>query len=200
MADYTSTAATTLALTLAEAKAQMRVTHDREDDLIVDYIKAATRMLEDRTNRCFVTQTRTLKMDSFEDCRYVRGRRIYPARSPIKNSSGASITYLDASGVSTTLASSDYVVSTGDMPGFFAEAYNATFPSVYPQPNSVTITYVAGHSTVSSGVPPHIKQAIRMVAEHWYRNRGAVLTGTISKEIELGVDALLASEMVETYA
>lgn len=197
MSDIQSTAPTTTALTLSEAKAQLRVTHTREDDLIVDYIKAATRMLEDRANRCFVTQTRQLKLDDFDDCRYVQGRRVRPPRSPLKSVS--SITYVKTNGNTTTLPSSDYVVSTGDDPGYIAEAYNATWPSVYAQPNSVTVTYVAGHSTVSSGVPSHIKQAVRMVVDHWYRNRGAILTGTISKEIELGVDALLASEHMEQY-
>lgn len=199
MSDVQATAPTTLALTLEDAKRHLNVTTDENDDTITSQIKAATLLLENRTNRCFVTQTRTLKFDHFYDCRYVRGRRIYPPRSPIRSTS-MSLVYLSGTGVSTTMPSSDYVVSTGDTPGFVAEAYNATWPSVYPQPNSVTLTYITGHSTVSSGVPEHIKQAIRMVVAHWYRNRESVLTGTISKEVEMGVDALLESERVEQYA
>lgn len=199
MSDIQSTAPTTLALTLAEAKLQCNVTTTDKDSLITQHIKAATLMLENKTNRAFVTQVRTLKMDSFQDCRYVRGRRIYPPRSPLRSTSMV-IVYLDSNGTSTTLPSSDYVVSTGDQPGFIAEAYNATWPSVYPQPNAVTITHIVGHSTVSSNVPGNIKQAVGMVVAHWYRNREAVLTGTISKQIEYGVDALLEAEQMETYA
>lgn len=198
MSDIQSTAPTTLALTLAEAKQQLNVSSTADDALITRKIKAATTMLEDKTQRAFVTQTRTLKMDSFYDCRFVRGRRIYPPRSPIR-STGMSIVYLDSNGTSTTMPSSDYVVSTGDQPGHISEAYGATWPSVYPQANAVTVTYPVGHSTVSSGVPDKIKEAIGMVVGHLYRNREGVLTGTISKEIELGVDALLMDEMVETY-
>ena len=197
MADYQSVAPTTLAVTLNDAKRHLNVSSTNDDALITEQIKSAATMLENRTQRCFVTQTRVLKMDDFCDKRYVHNRRIYPPRSPLKSVS--SVVYLDSNGVSTTMPSSDYVVSTGDQPGFIAEAYNATWPSVYPQANSVTITYVAGHSTVSSGVPSNCKQAVRMLTGHWYRNREAVITGVMSKEIELSVDALLEGESVPSY-
>lgn len=48
--------------------------------------------------------------------------------------------------------------------------------------------------------PDTIKMAIKHVVAHWYRNREAVLTGTISKEIEIGVRALLESEGYGSYA
>lgn len=197
MSDYLSTAPTTTAITLQDAKSHLNVSSTADDALITSQIKAATLLLENKCSRCFVTQTRVLKADTFFDRRYAQNNRLYPVRSPLK--SVTSIAYLDENGVSTTLPSSDYVVSTGDQPGFVAPSYNATWPDVYAQPNSVTITYVAGHSTVSSGVPENVKQAVRMVVGHWYRYREAVLTGTISKEIEMGVDALLESEMRERY-
>lgn len=197
MSDILTTAPTTLALTLADAKRHLNVSTTNDDAIITSHLKAATLLLENKANRCFVTQTRTLKMDNFVDMRYVHGRRIYPMRSPLKSVS--SITYLDSAGASQTLASSDYIVSTGDKPGYIAEAYNATWPATYPQKNAITVTYIAGHSTVSTGVPENCKQAVRMVTEHFYRNRGAVLTGTISKEIEFGIDALMEQEYVEQY-
>lgn len=197
MSDVQSTASTTLALTLQEAKAQLNVSSTNDDAKITAYIKAATKTLEDRASRCFVTQTRTLKMHGFDDPRYVYDRCIRPPRSPLKSVS--SITYVDTNGTTTTLPSSDYTVSTGDMPGLIGEAYNATWPATRKQYNSVTVTYVAGHSTVTTGVPANCKEAVGMVAGHWYRNREAVLTGTISKEIEWGVDHLLGPEMVEHY-
>lgn len=197
MADYQSVAPTTQAVTLEDVRAHLNVSSTADDVLIKSYVIAATNLLENKTSRCFVRQTRVLKADTFDDSRYVMGRRIYPPRSPI--SSVTSLAYLTSTGGSQTMPSSDYVVSTGDQPGYVAEAYNATWPTVYAQPNSVTLTYVAGHTSSSTGVPEHIKQAIRMVVAHWYRNRESVLVGTISKEVEFGVDALLEGEMVERY-
>jgi len=198
MADYQSTAPTTIPLTVAEAKAQLNVSSTADDLLISDYINAATVMLEKRCRRAFVTQTRKCLMDTFGDTRYVHDRRAYLPVSPVK--SVTSITYVDTNGTTTTMPSSDYVVSAYDKPGFVAEAYDATWPVTYGTPNDVTITYVAGHSTVSTGIPKYVKQAVRMVVGHWYRNRESVLVGTISKEIEMGVDALLEPERMEEYS
>lgn len=198
MSDVLTTANSTYGLTLTEAKAHLNVSSTADDTLITSYIKAAVLLIENKTNRALMWQTRTLKMDTFSDSRYIHNRRIYPARSPLK--SVTSLKYVDTSGTTTTMPSSDYIVSTGDQHGFIAEAYDATWPNTYGVANDVTITYVAGHSSVSTTVPENIKHAAKMVIGHWYRNREAVLTGTISKEIELGVDALLESEMTERYS
>lgn len=198
MSDVLASANSTYGLTLANVKLHLNVSSTADDALITTYIQAAMLFLENRTNRAFMHQTRTLTMDSFSDARYVRDRRIYPNRTPLVNASSTQgITYYDSAGTATTLASSDYVWSTGG--GYIAEAYNATWPSVYSQPGSVIITYVAGHSSVSTGIPMNIQHAAKMVVGHWYRNREAVLTGTISKDIEFGVDALLEAEMRERY-
>lgn len=203
MADYQSVAPTTLAVTLQDCKRHLNVYSTDDDRLIETHIKAATNMLETRYNRCFVKQTRILKFDDFADRKYMHEdkygrRRIYPARSPL--ASVTSIQRLTSTGGTSTIPSSDYVVSTGDKPGFIAEAYNASWPDVYSQPNSVTITYVAGHSSGSTGIPEHVKQAIRMIVAHWYRQREGVVIGSISKEIEFGIDALMEGEAVVTYA
>ena len=197
MSDVTATAATATPVSIDEVKQHLNVSISDDDALLSGYIKAATAMLEARTGRCFVTQTRTLKMNGFTDGRYVHGRTIQPPRSPLK--SVTSIAYLNSVGTSTTVASSDYVVSTGEKPGRISEAYNATWPGTYGQADDVTITYVAGHSTVASGVPTNVQHAIKMVVGHWYRNREAVLVGTVSADVQMGVDALLESEAVETY-
>lgn len=198
MSDYTSTAATALPVTLDDVKAHMNVSHASDDGLIDSYIRAATTLLEARTNRCFVTQTRKCVMNNFDDSRYVHGRKIYLPRSPVKSVS--SVTYVNSSaGTTSTLPSSDYVVSTGDKPGWIAESYNATWPSVQVQPNNVTVTYVAGHSTVTSGVPYNVKVAVQQLVAHWYRNREHINIGNITSELGWMIDSLLESEHVETY-
>lgn len=197
MSDILTTANSTYGLTLADVKSHLNVSSTNDDNLLITYIKAAVLGIENRTNRALMWQTRTLKMDGFTDTRYVRNRRVYPMRSPLK--SVTSIGYYNTLGTTATLPSSDYVVSTGDQPGFIAEAYDATWPDTYAQPNSVVVTYIAGHSSVSSNVPENIKLAAKQLIGHWYRNREAVLVGSISKEMEWMVDALLESEMTERY-
>jgi uncharacterized phiE125 gp8 family phage protein len=199
MSDVLSSANSTQGLTLTEAKAHLNVSSTQDDALITTYIKAAVKAVENRTNRHLMHTTRKLTMDGFTDARYVSGRRIYPERTPLVSASSTQgVQYYDTNGTLTTLATSDYVWSTGG--GFIAEAHNATWPNTYAQADSVVITYVAGHSSVSTSVPENVKLACKQLIAHWYRNREAVLTGTISKDLEWTVDALLEGEHRERYA
>ena len=43
-----------------------------------------------------------------------------------------------------------------------------------------------------ANVPANLKQAIRMLVAHWYENREAALAGTVSSQVQFGVDMLLA--------
>lgn len=199
MPDTVVTAASTYGLTLANAKLHLNVSSTADDALITTYIQAGVAMLEQKTQRCFVYQTRQLTMDSFADPSYVHNRRVYLPRTPLTTASSTqAVQYYDQDGTLTTMPSTDYVWSTAG--GYISEAYNATWPAVYPQPGSVVITYRAGHGASSTSVPLNIQHALKMLVGHWYRNREAVVTGAISKEIEMGVDALLESEMREVYA
>lgn len=196
MSDVQSVAPTAKPLTIAQVKQHLNVSHNEDDELLQDYIDAATLMLEKRTNRCFVWQTRQLKMRTFADPRYVHGRRIYPPRSPL--ASVTSISYVASDGTTTTLQSSDYVVSASERPGRISEAYNATWPATRVVDNDVTVTYVAGHSSSSTGVPANVKLAIRQAVAHWYRNRESHVDATMS-ELPFGVVDLLESEAIENY-
>ena len=62
----------------------------------------------------------------------------------------------------------------------------------------ITIRAVTGYGAASA-VPPLVKQAMLMIVAHWYRNRESVVTGSISKEIENGVRAILESEGYGSY-
>jgi uncharacterized phiE125 gp8 family phage protein len=198
MADYTYTAATILPVSLEDVKAHLNVSHATDDGLLDGYIRAATKMLEGRTNRCFVNQVRKLTMDSFVDGRYVSGNRIYPQRSPIANSSGVAISYVDSGGTTSTMPSSEYVVNFHEKPGHIALAYNESWPDCRVQPNSVTVTYTAGHGADAAAVPYTVKVAIQQIVAHWYRNREAVTEQSMS-QLPLALDALLESEHLETY-
>jgi uncharacterized phiE125 gp8 family phage protein len=198
MADYTSVAATAWPVTLAECKAHLNVSHATDDEYIEGLIKAATATLEARTRRCFVHQTRTLKMDSFYDGRYVHGRRIFPDRSPIANSSGVAISYVDSVGTTTTLPTSEYRVNYQERPGNISEAYNETWPDTRVQSQAVTVTYTAGHGSGAGDIPYNIKLAVQQVVAHWYRNRESHVDLKLN-ELPMAVEALLESEHIETY-
>jgi len=191
MADYQSVAATTVPLTLAECKRHLNVSSTADDTLLTEYIKAATAMLQKRCRRAFIHETRITKMRGFDDPRYVFDRQVVLPYSPL--SSVSSIKYVASSGTTTTLPTSDYIVSANDRPGRISEAYSATWPDCRDFENNVTITYIAGHTSSSTGVPNNIKQALRHVVGEWYRNREMT---PINWDV---AGALLESEAIEQY-
>lgn len=180
-------------VTLAEAKNHLRITasNSDEDALISNLIKAARQWCEAYTGCSFVLQTWQVKLDEFPEC-------IKLPRGPVIAVS--SITYLDTSGDSQTLASSSYRVDADTIPARVTEAYASTWPSTYPVTNAVTVTYTAGYEDTGSSptddVPEAIQQAILLMVAHLFENREASSVAALT-EIPMGVAALLGPYRVD---
>lgn len=105
------------------------------------------------------------------------------------------IKYLDASGVEQTWDAANYQVDPYATPGRIVIGRDATFPALRDggQINQVTITFVAGYGALATAVPQPIRQAIHLLASHWYENRVLVqfVTGSMV-EVPLTVRHLLA--------
>jgi uncharacterized phiE125 gp8 family phage protein len=194
MADYVISSSGSAIVSLTEARRHLNISSTYDDAWLEDGIEAATQLVEDRTGRKYIAQTRKLTMRTFADKRYVKDRRIYPEKTPILGSSTVSITYVNTAGTTTTLPTSDYLINPNENPSRISEAYNATWPDTQGRDDDVTVNYVAGTSTV----PPTVKLAVNMLLGHWYRTREAAIDRTFS-EVPLGVEALLSNETVERY-
>lgn len=107
------------------------------------------------------------------------------------------IAYTDTNGNAIDLSAGD---------GDFSYDQYSVRPKVFPNygevwpvarcfPNSVSVTYLAGVGTEDL-VDDDAKQAIWMLACHWFRNREAVLTGSISKEVEYSLKDLLGPRRI----
>lgn len=177
-----TTPATEYPLLLEEAKASLRVTTDDENSYIQSLIAAATGYVEQATARQLVSATWTLKLDYFPDV-------IYVPRPPLRSVS--SIQYVDASGDTQTLSSTDYRVDLYSLPGRIEPAYGRSWPTTRDVNAAVTVTYIAGYGGASS-VPEEIKLAMRLLIGHWYEHREPVVVGNIVSPIPMSVDALLS--------
>lgn len=170
---------------VAAAKEQLAIADaiSYHDAHLESLIKAARVYVEGRTGLQLLLATYDLVLD-----RFPVGRTIYVPQPPLQ--SVTSIQYRDAAGQTQTLDAALYRVSTARQPGRIVRASSVSWPIVEDAADAVTIRYVCGHSTPAD-VPETIRRAILMIVAHWFTNREAVLTGTISKEIELAVSALL---------
>ncbi len=198
-------------ITLAEAKQHLRVTFTDEDAAIQGYIRAARRNLERVYNRAFITQSLVLGLDLFarsswlseplwgwQPAVWAAGLSVWwsalELRPPVQ--SITSVTYLDPSGVTQTLASSEYSFDPGAeaTPGRIYPALNKTWPAVALVPNAIQIEYVAGF-TKPELVPDDWKSAVKLYVGHLYENREQVVVDARVAAIELpmGVQMLMGA-------
>lgn len=181
-------------VTLSEFKLQARIDHDDEDTLIAQYIKTARQHVEIILKRALITQTLQLAMDEWwiEDVELLM--------PPLQ--SVTDIKYRDENGTEHTLSAENYVVDTSFEPGRVRFAKGVSRPNVPLWPYAaVKITYVAGYGNTADSVPEPIRQAIRMLAVHYYENREAVYTerGGNVQVLPFAVDALLAPYRVWSF-
>ena len=157
------TASTALAVTLAEAKAHLRVDSSDEDTLITAMITSATETAEQITGRAIMPQTWELTLDAFPDA-------LELTRVPAV--SVTSIKYFDVTGVQQILASNAYALDNADDFGFayIVPAYDTEWPVTRDQINAVAAQYVAGYANAAA-VPEPIKAWIKLVVGAMYENR-----------------------------
>lgn len=190
-----------LPVTLAEAKTHLRVDTTEEDDRITGILGAATAHVDGYAGvlgRPLITQTWALKLERFPRYAFIRsdlraGRpiddRIRLPLPPVQSVS--SITYVDPDGATQTWAAAKYQLVAKETRPHVVPAYGETWPTTRDVPEAVTVTFVAGYGDDTTDVPEPIRQAILLLAGHWYQHREAVATGVVVNEVKMAVDALL---------
>ena len=176
------TGPTSTAISLAEAKAFLRVDSDYDDDdtYITSLIDVGTQVVEEFTRRRLITQTYNIFYDEF------------PPYIDLQVGEVASVThvkYYDTDNSLQTLAASNYDVDTKVRPGRIYQSNTGDFPNTYERPNAVEVEFVVG--SAASDVPAPIVQAMYIVIGRYYENRQDVVTGTIASELPLMVEHLL---------
>jgi uncharacterized phiE125 gp8 family phage protein len=166
-------------LTLADAKAQLRVDGSDDDPLIASLIAEAREYVERTCNRALMPQTWRLRRDHFG------AGVLMLSGGPFRGI--VSVTYRDPAGAEQVLPNSDYIADLAEP----ARIQPVTqWPATANRIDAVTIEADVGYATAAA-VPAPIKRAILMLITHWYENRAAVNVGNITSELPLAVDALL---------
>lgn len=200
-----STAPTWEPLTLSEIKDVRRVTgSDADADL--DRLGTAVReMMEANLSLAIPAQTRVLTLDRWPSSsprhwfQGYGGQRIHLPYGPVRAVS--SITYLESvAGVSTTLATNQYVVyGAATTPAkddhksvaYITPAYGISWPSLYPMPEAITITYTCGWLT-RGAIPEAIRHAMLVELGNLDEHRESRIVGTITASMDT-VENLIAT-------
>lgn len=172
--------------TTAQAKAFLRVDVDTDDALIDNLVKSARIMCETETGLQLITAEYTWKLDGFPRG-YVFDLPVTPVQSV------DSISYIDASGTSQSLATTVY---QSDVSGEIARVglkSGQVWPSTASDTfNTVTITFTAGYGDASADIPQSLRDGMAMIIAHWYENREAVSEAT-KIPVPMGVKYLWGS-------
>jgi len=175
-------------VSLAEAKAHLRVLHADEDALITRYVKAATSHLEGITGRALITRTLKLSCDAFPS----DAREGLPLRMPPVGAI-TEIRYFDFDGVQQTLDAGDYYLVRSVIGAAVLLKPGKVWPQAQSRKRAVSITYTAGYAAATNDLPAALedfRNAILLMAEHLYYHRSAVGEGPMTV-VPMAVDALI---------
>lgn len=174
-------------LSLAEAKAHLRVTLDDEDALITSLISVARTACEEYTRRALITQGWTLWLDAFPgmDQAWWDGMRegaaqltvkrfLHLPRPPLQGVEEVVI-YDDGDGESV-FDEGLYFVDTASEPGRLALRNNAHWPAPLRAHHGISIAFTAGYGDAAEDVPPALRQGMLAHVAALYENRGDDLT------------------------
>lgn len=168
------TAPTEEPLTLAEAKAHLRVTGSGDDTYITTLITVARQWAENYTRRALITQTWDLFLDKFP--RWMLEMPLPPLQSV------TTLEYTDTDGVQQTLGGTLYRVDTNAERGRITPAFNEVWPVTRAVMSAVKIRFVAGYG-LAAAVEVKIKQAMLLLIGHLYENRQDVVIGVMPAHV-----------------
>ena len=187
-------------VTLAEAKAHLRVDTSDDDTYIGTLIAAAREWCEEYLDRTLVHTQWLVRFDTFppdgtHDIELPR-----PPMAAAGTTTAVALTFTFENGTTSTYSTASYRVDRAGTPGTVKTLYGQTWPPHLRDDNAISVTWWGGYGASGTSVPAAIRHAILMLVGHWYDGaRSGVVMGSISKEVEFGVKSLLDSQRWGSY-
>lgn len=192
-------------VSVADAKAHLRLDTDDEAGLLALLIAGAREVAETVTERALVTQTWRMSLDSW--CERDGWReRAEPCLAPLAGRvsgriaielpkpplvSVASVTTYGEAGVGAVWEPAAYFVDRAGAPGRIVRLRGAPWPVPGRPAGGIEIVFTAGYGGPEA-VPAALRQAILLLVAHWFENREPAPPRTIGAPIPASVYGLLA--------
>lgn len=166
-------------LDVGRAKEWLRISGDVSNELIARKIASIRGAFEREYGRQFITAVWRMTLPAFpcgairlpvSPVQAVTGTHLSGPSDSVSTTLGVS--YYDGSNVLQTLASTAYDLSDSRDPGWICPAYGTFWPSTYPRPGAVLVTFTAGYGEDASDVPGEVADAIEFALADWLEHRG----------------------------
>ena len=183
-----------LPVTIDRLRDHLRVRHDLEDSLYLEYLEAATQLVEEWTERAFIT--RTFRWTNWNFAHPDDSQIIEIPVTPLV--SIESIKYYDADDAEQTLAATEYYIEGSEQVPACVYPVNP-WPVVKERYDAVWIDYTAGHGETPADMPAKLRLVLCQLVEHFNRHRGPIESSGVS-ELPLSTRSLINSLKVGSYA
>jgi len=178
-------------MTLAQAKAHLRVDAADDDAYITAMIVAARQWVEQMANLCLIEQTVVERFDSFPTYGYFD-----LSKSPVM--AVTSIQYTDSNGDLQTWAAGNYEVDTVTKPARVMVKFGISYPTTRLALAPVTVTYTAGFGDEADDIPIPIIQAMKLFIGELYENRQSLTNEQVGPK-RGAMEKLLDNYRVTTF-
>ena len=170
-------------VTLAEAKAHLRLTGTDDDDYVAAMITAARIQVETATRRVLIEQTWRIFRDDWP-----ADGTIDIAVAPV--TSVAAVTVYDAEGEPTVLPPTAWRLDAASSPARLRPTGAVPLPG--RTMNGVEIDVVAGYGASGLSVPQPLRLAIMTLVARWYEDREGLAYGIVPSRVAGAFEALVA--------
>ena len=171
-------------ISLAEAKAYLRVAQADDDDLIAALIAGARAHVEAVTRRALITQTWRHSRDAWP-----ADGRIAVLPAPLQALAAARV--YDSAGAAQAIDLEAFVVDTISAPGVVSFAAWSV-PAPGREQGGIELDVTVGYGNTAADVPTPLRLAIRLLVSHWYENRGVIAAGARAAPLPASVAELIA--------
>ncbi len=172
-------------ITVADAKAHLRIEGSSEDVVLASLVLTSRLHVETALGLALLSQGWTLTLDEWP----AAGVLHLPIRPLL---SVDAVRVLPSSGAPALLHPSTYIVDTTGWRGRIVRAFGSDWPRPGKSANGIEIELTTGFGTSAADVPAPIAQALLLLVAHWYERRDPVEIGSAAARIPAAVSNLLA--------
>ena len=151
-------------ISVAEAKAHLRVDGSAEDTLISSLITTSRLHVEAALSCALISQSWAYLLDDWPP-----GGQVTLPMYPIESIDLVQV--YDADDNVAIVPPEDYLLDGAGMPPRLVRRNDTAWPAAGRSANGVEIRYTAGYGPAASDVPEPVRQALHLLVAHWYEHR-----------------------------